>query len=254
MEGELSPRAREREPERAERRSGQRLSLAVVVPVLVEAGFLPSLFASLAELPPGERADELIVAVGGSRDASVELARAHGALVVPSARGRGAQLARGAAVARSELLLFLHADARVAPGALAALRAAFADPALIATGMKQRIDAPGLFYRCVEWAADRRTGRGRVYGDSALAVRRADYEAVGGFRALPIFEDLDLSRRLRRRGAIRLVREACITISPRRWERGGALRQTLRNWCLTLAFAAGVDPVRLARYYPPHSP
>jgi rSAM/selenodomain-associated transferase 2 len=225
-------------------------SLAVVVPTLNEREALPALVASLgAEGGP----DELVVVDGGSDDGTQELARALGASVLASPCGRGAQLARGARAARSELLLFLHADMRVAPGALAAVRAAFRDPGVVASGLCQRVAAPGAFSRLVERAADARVRLGRVYGDSGLAVRRSAYDAVGGFREdLPLFEDLELSRRLRRAGRIVLV-DATLEVSGRRWRSEGALRCTLRNWALTAAWSLGVDPARLVRYYPPYS-
>ncbi len=226
-------------------------ALSVVIPALDEAGHLPGALSSLAGAGEEDRPDEVIVADGGSRDGTAELARSLGARVVHSPRGRGLQLARGAAAARGELLLFLHADARLAPGSIAAVRRAFRDARVIAVGLRQRIDHPARLYRCLEWAADRRVRAGWVYGDSGLCVRRSAYEGVGGFRALPVFEDLDLASRLRGRGGIRLVKSAEVTISPRRWEREGRLRRTLLNWCLTAAWAAGVDPARLARYYSP---
>ena len=171
--------------------------------------------------------------------------------MVRGARGRGGQLGLGARAARGELLLFLHADARLAPGALAALAAAFADPRVVATGMRQEIAHPARFYRWIERAANRRVSLGWVYGDSGLCVRRSAYESVGGFRELALFEDLDLCARLRRAGRVVLVRAAGIACSPRRWEREGRVRCTLRNWILTALWAAGVDPARLARFYPP---
>jgi GT2 family glycosyltransferase len=135
-------------------------------------------------------------------------------------------------------------------GGPAALRRAFAEPALLAVGMRQRIDHPRGIYRWIEGAANARVRRGIVYGDSGLCVRRAAYAEVGGFRDLPLFEDLDLARRLRRAGAVRLVPEAELTISARRWEREGVLRRTFLNWGLTVAYLCGVAPARLVRYYP----
>ncbi len=237
--------------EAAELHPGCVPSLSVVVPTLDEARHLPALFASLAEpADASERPDEILVVDGGSRDGTIELAARLGARVLRAPRGRGIQLARGAAEARGELLVFLHADGRLARGSLSAVRRAFDDPGVNAIGMCQRIDHPARLYRLLEWAADRRVRLGWIYGDSGLAVRRSAYEAVGGFRALALFEDLDLSARLRRQGGVRLVRAARITISARRWEREGRLRRTLKNWCLTAAWAAGVDPALLARYYP----
>lgn len=230
-------------------------SLAVVVPTWNEEACLARLLESL-EAPSGVEPavpDEVVVADGGSTDATLRVARERGARVVRVARGRGGQLAAGARAARAEVLWFLHADVVVEPGAVAALRAAFREPDVFACGVRQRIEASQPVYRLIERVADLRVSLGRVYGDSGLAVRRGAYEAVGGFRDLPLFEDLDLSRRLRRRGRIRLVRDAVTRVSPRRWQAEGPLRRTVRNWALTLAWTLGVDPVRLARYYPPHS-
>jgi rSAM/selenodomain-associated transferase 2 len=192
-----------------------------------------------------------IVADGGSTDGTAELAERLGAEVVRSARGRGHQLRRGAARAEAEILLFLHADCRPAPGALAAVSAAFEERELVATGMRQSIDHGARFYRWIERAADRRVRAGWVYGDSGLAVRSSAYRAAGGFRELPVFEDLELCSRLRRLGPIRLVPEATLLVSARRWESEGRLRRTLQNWTLTALFAVGVAPERLARHYRP---
>ena len=222
--------------------------LSVIVPTWNEVVALPRLFASL---DAQGHAHERIVADGSSRDGTPELAERLGARVVRGARGRGAQLAAGARAARGELLLFLHADAELAPGALAALARAFDDPALLAAGLRQVIAHEARFYRLVERAANRRVRAGWVYGDSGLCVRRAAYDAVGGFGAQEVFEDLDLSRRLRRAGRIALVEEAVLCCSPRRWEHEGRLRRTLKNWVLTALWTAGVAPARLARFYRP---
>ena len=233
------------------------------MPTWNEAAALPALLARVAPEPEGrgpgagervdagDRADEVVVAAGGSTDSTVERALAAGARGVPAARGRGRQLAAGARAATGELLLFLHADCLPAPGALAALRRAFEDPTLGAAGCRQRIDAPGWFYRLVERAADRRVRRGMVYGDSGLCVRRAIYQRAGGFAELELFEDVELCQRLRPFARPRLVPGARLVISARRWQREGRLRATLRNWSLRLAYASGVPPERLARRYRP---
>jgi rSAM/selenodomain-associated transferase 2 len=223
--------------------------LSVVVPTWNERATLPRLAGALVaqDVP-----HELVVSDGGSADGTAEVAAELGARVVRGPRSRGGQLARGAAASAGELLLFLHADARLGAGALHALLGAFADARVVATGMRQEIEHAARFYRLVERAADRRVRAGWVYGDSGLCVRRAAYDAAGGFRDVPVFEDLDLSARLRRLGRIELVAGAALACSPRRWEREGRLRRTAKNWALTALWAAGVDPARLARFYAPH--
>jgi len=231
------------------------------VPTLDEAAALPRLLGRLREaVGERDRADRVVVADGGSRDGTAERARELGAEVVAAPRGRGPQLAAGAralgrtASSARDLLLFLHADTVPDEGALAAVRRAFGDPDVVATGMVQRIEGRRRIYRLIERAADFRVRRlGLVYGDSGLAVRGSAYDAVGGFRDLALFEDVDLSRRLRRAGRVRLVHDARLWVSARRWEEEGALRRTLRNWILTAGYAAGVHPDRLARHSPPRA-
>ncbi len=232
------------------------MRLAVVIPTLDEAAHLPRLFTALlgAEVRGGDRPDDVVVVDGGSCDGTAALAREEGARVCEAPRGRGSQLSVGAQRAEGELLLFLHADTVPAPGALSAMREGLADGKTVAAGMRQVVEAPGRLYRWIERAADRRVRRGLVYGDSALGVRRDAYEAVGGFRAdLALFEDLDLSRRLRRLGEVRLLEGAQVSISARRWEAEGVVRRTLWNQVLKGAWSLGVDPRFLVRYYRPRS-
>lgn len=239
-------------------------SLCVVIPTLGEEAAIGELVARLlGARGPGEPtasadlADRVIVADGGSGDRTCELARAAGAEVVEVARGRGTQLAGGAARAREDLLLFLHADTLPAAGALAAVRLAFArtvaggGPGF--AGLTQRVDAEGRFYRLIEGAANRRVQRGMVFGDSGLVCRRELYERVGGFRAIPLFEDVDLSRRLARASRGIRIEDAHLQVSARRWQQEGALRTTLRNWMLRMGYALGVRPERLAQFYGAHS-
>ena len=225
------------------------LSLCVVIPTLNEE-------EAIAELVRGLRAqgaDRIVVADGGSTDRTRECAREAGAEVREVGRGRGAQLAAGAAGAGEDLLLFLHADNRLGADALAAVRRTFEDEGLGFAGLTQRVDAPGRFFRMVEGAANGRVGRGVVFGDSCLVCRTQLYERVGGFAALPLFEDVDLSRRLARSARWTRVGDAELVISARRWRKEGALRTTLRNWMLRVGYALGMSPERLARLYAAHN-
>ncbi len=242
--------------------------LAVVVPVLDEAACLGALVERLlvgytgpfARSEPGDRADLVVVADGGSTDGSREVAERAGAVVLEAPRGRGTQLGAGAeralsALADHDLLFFVHADNLPADGALSALRrAADAGSGAIAWGCRQAVGAQGGFYRAVETLADRRVRRGLVYGDSSLCVTVAAYREAGGFAPLPLFEDLDLSRRLARLGTIALVPDAAVHVSARRWETEGALITVVRNWILTRAYELGVPPRWLVRLYPRQRP
>jgi len=171
--------------------------------------------------------------------------------VVTAARGRGAQLRAGVAAARGDWLLVLHADARLGPAALAEAETAIRAGSVTAAAWPLAIDAPGLWFRLVErGAALRWRLAGLAYGDQGLLVRRAVYDAAGGYPASRIMEDVILVRRLRAHGRLTRFRHPILT-DPRRWRREGRLRGTLRNTMLILLFLAGVGPDRLARWYRP---
>lgn len=179
--------------------------------------------------------------------------------VIQAPRGRGPQMRVGAErvmpqLGASDLIVFVHADNLPLAGALAALRAAaVAEPDVPAFAMQQVVDGDGEFYRKVERYAVRRAAKGRVYGDSCLAVRAGIYAKIGGIRPIRLFEDLDLSRRVFREGPIRMVPDARVRVHARRWKQEGRTIVVIRNWLLTRAFELGIPPNWLARFYPRHS-
>lgn len=221
--------------------------ISVVIPTLDEEEALEQTLVRLrAVLPPD---GEIVVADGGSRDRTVAIAARFGR-VLSAVRGRGSQMNAGARAARGAALAFLHADAWLDPGGLEEAREILRDPRVVAVSFRQRIEAGNPFFRWVERVADFRGRRLRcVYGDSGLVVRRESFEACGGYPAVPLFEDLGISRRLRRRGGRFAVTRARIHVSARRWRRHGVLRQALTNTWLTLRYVAGADPSRLAASY-----
>ena len=193
---------------------------------------------------------EIVVVDGGSRDDTIAIAKAAGARVIVAERGRGPQLAAGAAAVTGEWLLFVHADCRLSPGwenAVAAFLAA-PDAGLRAGYFVFALDdaspAARRLERIVAW---RCRALGLPYGDQGLLIARSLYDAVGGFAALPLMEDVDLARRL---GRARLVPlDARVVTSARRYRSGGYVRRPLRNLlCLSL-YLAGVPPKRIARLY-----
>ncbi len=195
-----------------------------------------------------QEADQVIVSDGGSRDRTRELAAGHGARVVEGPAGRGRQLNRGAAAASAEVLLFVHADTTLRPGAVERVRDAIRGGA-----------AAGGFY--VEWRSERPIMRlgGRLtnlrtrltgcpLGDQAQFCRSDLFAELGGFREWPLLEDLDFARRLKRAGRVTLL-EPPVTTSVRRYQNRGVARTVAINWLIWLLYFAGVAPERLAKLY-----
>lgn len=220
------------------------MRISIIIPTLNEAGRIESALRHARALAPAE----VLVADGGSSDETVSLAQsADRVLCTP--RGRAVQQNAAAAVASGDVLLFLHADCWLAPGALEGIAAALADPASVGGCFYQAIDAPGLAYRLLEHGnALRVRTLGWTYGDQGLFVRRDVFGRLGGFPELPIMEDLYFAKCLRRAGRLHLLPQR-IHVSPRRWERTGILRQTLRNWRLIALAHGGVPLEQLAARY-----
>ena len=222
--------------------------ISVVVPVLNEAAALPALLDHLAQL---DGLWEIVVCDGESTDATTDVVETHRAqpALVRAARGRAAQMNAGAATARGDVLLFLHADTRLPDGAYAELARALADTTVLGGNFTLRFDGGDRFSRILGawYALQRRTHV--YYGDSAIWLRREAFDRVGGFRALPIMEDYDLVRRMERAGRTACLPGPAVT-SARRWKRLG-LPRTIASWIvIRWLFVAGASPARLARLYP----
>ncbi|HTE06240.1 MAG TPA: TIGR04283 family arsenosugar biosynthesis glycosyltransferase [Planctomycetota bacterium] len=221
--------------------------LTAIVATLDENVALDACLEALRRQPG---ALELIVADGGSRDRSPDRAVAAGATVTVTSAGRGRQFAAGARLATGDVLLFLHADARLPENGTTLLREALASGREAGAFVTRTVADPGFPDRAgpLLRLADLRSRLTRhPYGDQALFVTRAAYEAVGGFRALPIMEDYDLSRRLAARGPLARIRTP-VVVSGRRMQ-AHPLRALLLMRLIPPLYRLGVDPVRLVRMY-----
>jgi rSAM/selenodomain-associated transferase 2 len=218
--------------------------ISVIVPVCGEDPRVAGRFAGLAV----EGQTELLVAdAGAAPETSIAFERI-GARVLSGGGSRGARLARAVRESRGEILFFLHADSHPPEGALEAIRRTLAGGAVAGAFSLAYEDADaGL--RWVAWWANRRSRWLKLpFGDQGLFCRRDAYDRAGGFADLPICDDLDLVRRLKRVGRLAIRREQTLT-SPRRYRTRGTLRQVLRTWRVLAGYFAGVDPERLERWY-----
>lgn len=219
-------------------------AFSVVIPTLDEA---PQITATLHAVQARLPGAEVIVADGGSRDVTSDLAVAAGARVVTCARGRGVQCAAGAASARGDVLLFLHADTLLPVDAADVLARWFARPEVQLGTFRLSFDDDGFFLRACAWFT-RFDSVFTRFGDQGIVVRRSFYERLGGFPAWPLFEDVELLRRARRVTRVWSF-PAAVKTSARGFRQRGVVRQQFQNASLLLRFLAGTPPERLAAEY-----
>jgi rSAM/selenodomain-associated transferase 2 len=220
-------------------------SISVIIPTYNEEHTIGDLLHNLQEVG----ADEVIVADGDSSDRTVAIA-SNRARVIRCKTCRSVQMNLGAQASFGDVLLFLHADVRLGPGALVALRDSLRDPDVVGGNFDIRYGGCDLvawvFTSVNRW----RRRLGVFYGDSGVFCRRQVFEALGGYAPWPILEDYDFARRLRRAGKLALLAEP-IWVSDRRWRNAGIFR-TMWSWFWVQGlYLAGVKPERLLRLYQP---
>lgn len=221
------------------------MSVSVIIPTLNEE----SCIAETLSLVRAQEPHEIIVVDGGSSDATLRLVNAADK-VLKGPRGRALQMNLGANQASGDVLLFLHADCSLEDGALAEAEETLGRPGVVAGCFRMTVPGRNPLYHSINWCASARVRfTGLAYGDQGLFLRREIFQELGGFPPLRLMEDLFFSRELRKRGRV-VVAEHRIFVSPRRWQRAGIIRQSLRNWALTALAISGVHPDRLAAHYP----
>jgi rSAM/selenodomain-associated transferase 2 len=191
---------------------------------------------------------EIIVVDGGSNDATTAVAAPLADRVIVAARGRAAQMNAGAALARAELLLFLHADTQLPLQAFYSVISA-AEMGAVWGRFDVRIAGQLRGLVMVAFMMNWRSCiTGIATGDQAMFVRKQLFEAVGGFPPIPLMEDIALSKTLRALAPPVCLRET-VTTSGRRWEKHGLWRTIFLMWALRLRYALGTDPAKLAKRY-----
>ena len=225
------------------------LSVSIVIPVLNESVGINDALTRLRAADDGS-IREIILSDGDPAGGTLAAVLDRGVTTTAGPPGRGGQLNRGAALATGDVLLFLHADTVLPIRAFERLRAALQDPRTVGGAFDLGIESTRWYFRITERYVALRTRLTRLpFGDQAIFLRREYFRRIGGFRGIPIMEDVELMSRIRKRGdALGIIPEKVMT-SPRRWEKEGVLFTTCRNWTLQLLYCAGVRPERLARWY-----
>ena len=221
--------------------------ISVVIPTLNEAA---SIGATLDALFDADAHCEIIIADGGSTDATLSVIENYPVKIVKSRRGRGTQLKNGAQHANGDFLWFVHADTTAAPECFRQMRRVLEDQSIAGGNFTIRFDGERSAAKFLSWLYPKLNALGLIYGDSAIFVRRDIYDKIGGFREYPIFEDLDFVERLRKIGAVVTLPAVVETSSRRFAEKSFAL--TFARWTfLQILYWCGVSPEKLVKIYFP---
>jgi rSAM/selenodomain-associated transferase 2 len=221
------------------------LKISIIIPVLNEA----STIAQVISTARNAENVEIIVADGGSSDGTVEIAKYEADRVISTTPGRATQMNAGAIASTGDILLFLHADTHLPHGYDTGARQALANPSIVAGAFELKIDAPLLSLRLVEKGVNCRSHLLQMpYGDQAIFLKTVTFKQMGGFPDLPVMEDFEFVRRLKKQGRIEIISLPVLT-SARRWQRVGVVKTTVINQIVIIAYFLGVSPDRLGEWY-----
>jgi len=224
--------------------------LSIIIPVLNEETTLPRLLIDIEFCKKNLNFSfECIVVDGGSNDRSFEVCKQYDVSVIQGPRGRGQQLACGAQNSSGEVLLFLHADSRILPEHCLNAVETVQENGHIAGGFILKFDDSHPILKLAEWINKIRFRFTKIfYGDHGIFLSREYYLATGGFPLQSLFEDIELSRRLKKMGEVILISPPLVT-SSRRFRKGGVVRTYLKMASLHILYWLGVSPERLAVWY-----
>jgi rSAM/selenodomain-associated transferase 2 len=219
--------------------------ISVIIPTLNEARLL----AATVQRARQDGVREIIVVDGGSTDTTRAIAAPVADRVLSAPCGRALQMNAGAACASGDILLFLHADTWLPQGFADSVRAACAAPGVIGGRFDVRLEPSSPLLWLTGELINVRSRLSRIAtGDQAIFIRRSVFEQLGGYAAIPLMEDIDLTRRMKHAGRIACLRARAIT-SSRRWQQAGTLRTIVLMWTLRALYFCNVSPERLQRVY-----
>jgi len=220
-------------------------SLAIVVPVFNEGQALRQSLQKFMDLG----ADELVFVDGGSSDDTLAVLSQANVLCLTSELGRAVQMNAGSKVSTSDIIVFIHADTALVRSDLLAMKIALARLDVVGGRFDVRLSGKHPAFRVIEWMINARSRWSKIStGDQCQFVRRDVFEAMGGFAELPLLEDVEFSKRLKRLGRMACLRDKVVT-SSRRWEMHGIVPTVWLMWKIRLLYWLGVAPEKLAQMY-----
>lgn len=226
---------------------------SIVIPVLDEADRINSLICYLRK-QSSEHFYEIIVVDGDPQGETVKVIDDRKVISITADQGRARQMNAGASIAGGEVLIFLHADTLLPPKALNKISGVLENEKYVGGAFNLGIDSDRLLLRYIAAHASMRSRINRIpYGDQAIFIRKSYFDKIGRYKEIPLMEDVDLMRRIKKRGdKIYILRDQVMT-SPRRWEKEGVIYTTIRNRIFMSLYFLGVGPEKLVKYYRRHS-
>ncbi len=223
--------------------------ISIILPVLHETERIEEAIARLRD-QDSRNGMEIIVVDGDGDGTTINAIRDEKVVKLTSKQGRAFQMNRGAAFAHGDILLFLHADTLLPFRALNLVRAAMDDTRFVAGAFNLGFNTDRGIFRVTELYVSLRTRLTRVpFGDQAIFIRRDYFEKIGGYGEIPLMEDVELMKRIRKRGDRVMIIPEKVRTSPRRYEQEGIIYCTLRNWLVQALYAWGVPAERIEKWY-----
>ena len=232
----------------SQKRKKTALRYSIIIPVLNEAEIINRQVQHLQTLE-GNDTYEIIIVDGAPEQDTIQALEYSNVLALASPRGRAVQMNTGAALARGDVLIFLHADTALPHNAFEKIDQAM-DRQYVAGAFDLTIKSRAHALRIIEFGANLRTHMtGIPYGDQAIFMKRQYFEEIGGYKEIPLMEDIEIMQRIRRSGGKTCILSERVQTSSRRWETEGVCYCTLRNWMLAILFSLRVPPEKLSRFF-----
>lgn len=235
------------------RRVSNECKFSIVIPVLHERDQINSVVEHLRS-QDFEDVWEIIAVDGDPQGSTIKAIEDKDVISLTSAKGRARQLNAGAAIAQGEILIFLHADTKLPSSAMKKISQVLENEKYVGGAFDLRIDSDRLFLKYIAARASLRSRLNRTpYGDQTIFIRKSYFGKIGRFKEIPFMEDVELMRRIKRRGDKIFILRDRVKTSARRWEKEGIFYTTLKNQMLVSLYYLGVSPHKLAKYYRRHS-
>ena len=224
--------------------------ISIIIPVFHEEARIESLIDHLNK--QSTKVDfEIIIVDGDSQRHTINsINQRAGLVLIGSDRSRGKQMNVGASLAKGEILLFLHADTLLPYGAMEKVTDIMRQDSYIGGAFDLGIDTSNILIKFIAICASLRSRITRVpFGDQAIFVRRDYFETINGYKEIPLMEDVELMKRIRKKGHKISILKDRVKTSPRSWQENGVVYAILRNWLIQILYALNISPYRLLKYY-----